>query len=301
MIFPKKNYASWKSNTDNLYELTNEDIQRIHEVLINMYKDLRIFCKRHSLHLMAGGGTALGAVRHQGFIPWDDDMDLNLTRTDYEKFKALFETELSENYELLAPGYSKGASCFLMRIYKKDTTILNMIDESSPYPCGIYIDITPIDYAPNNSIKRWIKGIIADFLRIVSYSVYWKQYYSKSLHQFMMNSEGKIYYQLRMLVGTFFSFKSAETWFSIFDHFIQGKKSNYITVAAGRKKYWGEAYKKEVYFPSREVKFEDTKIYLHHDANTYLKKMYGDYNKIPPIEKREKHLCLKLDFNKAER
>ena len=56
-----------------------------------------------------------------------------------------------------------------------------------------------------------------------------------------------------------------------------------------------------MYFPSREVKFEDTKIYLHHDANTYLKKMYGDYNKIPPIEKREKHLCLKLDFNKAER
>lgn len=72
-----------------------------------------------------------------------------------------------------------------------------------------------------------------------------------------------------------------------------------MTVAAGRKKYNGEVYTKEVYFPARLVKFEDTKIYLHHDYDTYLKGMYGNYMEIPPVEKREKHLCLELDFEKA--
>ena len=299
MVFPKKNYASWNSTAQNLYELTDADIEKMHEVLIKMYKDISAFCKKHSIHLIAGGGTALGAVRHKGFIPWDDDMDLDMIRSDYEKFKSLFEKELGTDYELLAPGYKKGANCFLMRVYKRGTTLLNMIDEASPYPSGIYIDITPIDYAPNNKALRFVKGIMADFLRIVSYSVYWKQYPSQSLKEFMLQSEGNIYYRFRMFIGKVCSFWPAEKWFAVFDKFIQGKKSRYVTVAAGRKKYSGEVYRKEVYFPARLVKFEDTKIYLHHDCDTYLKGMYGNYMEIPPVEKREKHLCLKLDFEKA--
>ncbi len=301
MIFPKKNYASWHSSAENLYELTEEDIRRMHEILLDMYKDLEAFCRKHSLHLIAGGGTALGAVRHKGFIPWDDDMDLDMTRSDYEKLKEVFEQELGQKYEMLAPGYKKGASCFLMRIYKKNTTILNMIDEASPYPAGIYIDITPIDYAPDNKLLWFIKGMAADFLRAVSYSVYWKQYRSESLKQFMMESEGKNYYRLRMTTGVLFSFKTAEEWFALFDRFIQGRKSGFVTVAAGRKKYRGETYQKDVYFPAGKTVFEDTEIYIHHNIDEYLKRMYGDYMKIPEAENREKHLCLKLDFNRAER
>ncbi len=301
MIFPKKNYASWHSSAGNLYELTEDDIQRMHGVLLGMYKDLKGFCERHSLHLMAGGGTALGVVRHKGFIPWDDDMDLDMTRTDYEVFKELFEEEMGEDYELRAPGYKKGACCFLMRVYKKNTTILNMIDEASPYPSGIYIDITPIDYAPDNKMLRYLKGAVADFLRAVSYSVYWRQYRSESLRQFMMGSEGRNYYRVRMAAGALFSFMDAESWFALFDQFIRGRKSRYVTVAAGRKKYRGETYRKDVYFPARQSLFEDTTVYIHHDADTYLKGMYGNYMKIPSVESRERHLCLKLDFDRAER
>lgn len=301
MIFPKKNYASWHSSADNLYELTEDDRKQMHEILLEMYKDLREFCESHSLHLIAGGGTALGAIRHKGFIPWDDDMDLDMMRRDYEKLKELFDQELGQKYEMLAPGYKKGASCFLMRIYKKGTTLLNMIDEAAPYPGGIYIDITPIDYAPDNKVLRYLKGAAADFLRAVSYSVYWRQYRSESLKLFMLRSEGKNYYRARIIMGTIFSFKSAEEWFAVFDRFIQGKKSGFVTVAAGRKKYLGETYRKDIYFPARQAEFEDTKIYIHHNVDNYLRRMYGDYMEIPSVEKREKHLCLKLDFNHAER
>lgn len=299
MLTLKRNYASLKSGASNLYELTDEDIEKLHGVLLEIYDDLYVYCEKYSIKLIAGGGTALGTARHKGFIPWDDDMDLNLTRADYEKFIKHFDDELGDKYDLLAPGYEKGSLCFLMRVLKKNTTLLNMIDEASPYPAGIYIDITPIDYAPNGKAAQKIKGMLADLLRFISYSVYWKQYRSKSLEEFMMHSEGKTYYRLRMLVGTVFFFRSAEKWFHTFDKFIRGEASNYVTVAAGRKKYCGEIYHKNVFFPLKHAPFEGRKIYVYNDIDTYLKGLYGDYMKIPAPENREKHLCRILDFEKG--
>ncbi len=301
MIMLKKNYASLKSGASNLYELTEDDIKKMHKILLEIYDDLWAYCEKHSLKLIAGGGTALGAIRHKGFIPWDDDMDLNLTRTDYQKFIEFFNRDLGDKYDLLAPGYDKGAACFLMRVLKKNTTFLNMIDEASPYPTGIYIDITPIDFAPKSKMAQNFKGKIADVLRFGSYSVYWKQYRSKSLKDFMIHSEGKSYYKLRIAIGTVLSFRTAEKWFATFDRFIRGKKSSYVTVAAGRKKYCGEIYEYTTFFPLKKVPFEDRQIYIYNDENTYLKGLYGDYMKIPDIKDREKHLCLQLDFNRARK
>ncbi|MCI9558063.1 LicD family protein [Candidatus Ventrimonas sp. KK005] len=299
MLTLKKNYASLKSSAGNLYELTDDDIKKMHEVLLEIYDDVYAYCEKHSLKLIAGGGTALGAVRHKGFIPWDDDMDLNLTRTDYEKFIQYFDNDLGDKYDLLAPGYKKGSICFLMRILKKNTVLLNMIDESSPYPTGIYIDITPIDYAPNGKIAQKIKGIGADVFRFISYSVYWRQYSSRSLEEFMTHSEGRTYYKLRMATGAVFSFRTSEQWFQTFDKFILGKESNYVTVAAGRKKYCGEIYHKDTFFPLKKIPFEGRQIYVYNKVGKYLKGLYGDYMKIPNPEDREKHLCLQLDFEKG--
>ena len=187
-----------------------------------------------------------------------------------------------------------------MRVLKKNTTLMNMIDENSPYSNGIYIDITPIDYAPDNKILRVIKGFLVDSLRFISYSVYWNQYRSKSLRDYLVNSEGKSYYKLRILTGKIFSFLSSEKWFEIFDKLCINKKTRFVTVAAGRKKYKGETYPVEVYYPPQESIFEGRKIYILNDCQTYLKRMYGDYMKIPPVENREKHLCLKLDFERGQ-
>ena len=93
MLTLKKNYASLESKADNLYELTEEDIKRMHEVLLEMYDDLFEVCEKNSIKMLASGGTALGTIRHQGFIPWDDDMDLHFSRSDYETFIKIFEKE----------------------------------------------------------------------------------------------------------------------------------------------------------------------------------------------------------------
>ena len=303
MIRLKRNYASLESSATNLYEMTDEDIAQMHRTLLEIYDDLFSVCEKYGIKMIAGGGTSLGAVRHKGFIPWDDDMDLNMPRDDYEKLISVFEKELSDRYDLLAPGYKAGANCFLMRIMKKGTTLLNMIDEASPYPSGIYIDITPIDYAPDGQLALRFKAVVADLLRLISYSVYWKQYKSASLRDFMLHSEGKNYYRMRMFIGTLFSFRTAEKWFASFDRFIRGKKSNHITVAAGREKYRGAYYPVEVFLPPKLVPFEDRQIYIVNQEHVYMSRLYGDYMKIPDKKDREKHLCLKLDFgtNGAEK
>lgn len=296
MLLLKKHYASLESSESLLYEITNEDIEQLHKILLKMYDDLYAYCQKHSLKLIASGGTALGAVRHKGFIPWDDDMDLNLIREDYQSFLIHFEEELGDKYDLLAPGYKKGANCFLMRVMRKNTTLKNMIDENSPYPTGIYCDLYPLDYAPDNRFLLSIKAIMADSLRFISYSVFWKKYRSPSLKQYMLNSEGKTYYRFRIVVGTIFSFSTPEKWFERYDKFIQGKESNHLTIAAGRKYYKGETQPTEVFLPVKQIPFEDRQIYMENDSDTYLKNLYGDYMKIPDEKDREKHLCLRLDF-----
>lgn len=287
-------YSTWGGNSDTQYILTDDDISNLHRVLLEMYKGINAVCKKYGICLIAAGGTALGAVRHHGFIPWDDDMDLFMFREDFNKLVDIFENELGNDFYLLFPGSKDGANCFLPRIVKKNTTLLGMIDESSPYPHGIYIDINIIEYAPENKASFYIKALGSDIRRMISYSVYWHQYKSKSLREFMLNSTGANYYRLRMAIGKIFSFRKAEKWFASFDKYVQSSKSNLFTVPSGSKRYRGELLSTDKVFPLKILQFENTEIYVFNDYDNYLKNLYGDYMTIPRVEDRGQHLCLKF-------
>lgn len=296
MTTSSQHYSAWGGDTRGLYTLTEEDEERLHSVLLDMYKDINSVCERHDIRLIAAGGTALGAIRHHGFIPWDDDMDLFMFREEFEKLSTFFPSELGDRYYLLAPGSKQGANCFLPRIIKKGTTLLGMIDESAPYPHGIYIDINILEYASENALLFKLKSLGANARRFISYSVYWNQYKSESLKAYMRESKGAKYYKLRMALGKFFSFRSAENWFASFDKYVQGKQSKVVTVPSGTKRYGGERLDIDVVNPLKKVPFEDTEIYVFNNYDWYLSNLYGDYMKIPKVKNREHHMCLKLSF-----
>ena len=272
MASKSQHYSAWGGDTKGLYTLTDEDVEKLHAVLLDMYKDINSVCEQHGIHLIAAGGTALGAIRHHGFIPWDDDMDLFMFREEFEKMETIFSSELGDRYYLLAPGSKQGANCFLPRIIKKGTTFLGMIDESAPYPHGIYIDINIIEYAPENALLFKCKSLGANARRFISYSVYWNQYKSESLKAYMSESKGAKYYKLRMALGKMCSFRSAERWFASFDKYVQGKKSAVVTVPSGTKKYGGERLDIDVVNPLKIVPFEDTEIYVFNNYDWYLSK-----------------------------
>lgn len=289
-------FSTEEDRSGVMYRLTDEDIQKLHITLIGMYKDVSTVCEKNGIHIIASGGTALGAIRHKGFIPWDDDMDIFMFREDFNRFVALFQEELGGKYYLLTPSSPEGANCFLPRIMKKGTTLLNMIDETAPYPHGIYLDINIIEYAPDSAVARRIKALGSDIRRFIAYSVYWQQYRSESLKKFMLNSSKAFYYRVRMLIGKLFSYRSAENWFAAFDKYGQGKPSKVFTVPTGRKKYAGECIPEEMVKPLKRVPFEDTEIYIFNNYDWYLKNLYGDYMTVPKVTDREHHLCLKISF-----
>ena len=101
-------------------EQLRNDIQ---SALLAMYLDVDRACNKHGISLYLCGGSAIGAVRHKGFIPWDDDMDTAMSRSDYEKFKQIFETELSYNYYLVAPDVGTGSRSRSPKVIKKEDCV----------------------------------------------------------------------------------------------------------------------------------------------------------------------------------
>ncbi|RDU22113.1 LicD family protein [Anaerosacchariphilus polymeriproducens] len=298
MFVSKKRLSQMSNATDELHMLSEEDLSKLHACLLECLKDIMEVCDKYSIKPMVGGGSAIGLVRHNGFIPWDDDLDMMISRKDYNKLLKIFNKELGDRYYLLAPGRKQGANCYLARIMRKGTTYVNMLSAGAKYPNCIYIDLTPIDYVPNNKIMRKCKGFISNVLKFASYSVFWYKNQNPYLANYMnSNEESKKYYKNRLFVGMCFSFLSAEKWFAIFDKFVQGKETKYMTIASGRMHYSGEMLHKDVFFPVKEGKFEGIKVYIPNDIDKYLSNLYGDYMEIPPEDKREKHLCVAFDCN----
>lgn len=275
-------------------ELQENELNQLHECLLSILKDFIYVCEKYNLHYTLGGGSVLGAVRHHGFIPWDDDLDINMPRKDYERFKNIFVNELSDEYELNVPNSSCGATTPFMKLLKKGTVYrqqFSYLKEEFPY---IWVDIFPFDFVPENKIKRLIKGHVAQILNYLFVGRYifehrnqttdahYRNYYKKKNKEWV--------YTVRMLLAKCCPFNSG-TLFNYFDRFVQLKKEmKLITCATGRKGYLGEISDARYFEHAEEGIFEDLKVKLPFLCTDYLTRLYGNYMEIPPVEKREHHV-----------
>ncbi|MBM6619094.1 LicD family protein [Bacillus suaedaesalsae] len=249
-----------------------KDIQRC---LLNMVKDFHIICNDNKLTYFIIGGTFLGAVRHQGFIPWDDDIDIGMPRDSYEKFLKLPDSKLPSYLTRLSAGYGNNKRDFLyIKLCNNNTTIIENINEKRIE--GIYIDIFPIDGAHNTKLASKIKYYRS---RFYTYGIW-------------LNASEK---NRRGIVK-----KVTQNYFSIFDNnklYNNGNKmlaktsydnSKYVGNFMGN---WGlkEIMKKEILGKPTLYKFEDTLLYGPQLGHEFLSTVYGNYLDIPPKEKQESH------------
>ena len=246
-----------------------------HRMLL-ILKEFDSFCRIHQLRYSLSEGTLLGAVRHKGFIPWDDDIDIVMPRSDYESFIKLWnDTYL---YELIMAGKSRLWPFPFIRIADKETVVCQNESDSSFYTGGLWIDVFPIDNCPDDS------ELFRQFSRRIS--IYNKLYRIKTRDKWIR--ELSIYRNLLWLIAKFMLLPIPG---EILRNKRDAEMRKYNCFNTSRAGFWAPISGRFRYFPSF---FNDYSLLLFEDAyyrvissyHEYLTLLYGDYLLLPPIEDR---------------
>lgn len=284
-----------KMNDDNMQHYKKYDpdeLKHLQQLELKILKQVISICETHGLKYYAYAGTALGAVRHGGFIPWDDDIDIVMFREDYEKLLKIMETELPDEYYVL--NHYKYVDCHftISRVCLKGTKF----EHPEPIPVsfneGICIDIFPIDNVPESSTKRKLYYYKCDIMR----HLFMNSVFKINNNKFNSLFHSIMHHILKRIPGQKFILNRYINCLTKYEK----EKTNYCTIHEVRFVYL--KFRKIGYFdkkdfePSKKVKFEDIEIYLQNDYDEQLTLFYGDYMTMPPKEERFNHSGYLIDF-----
>lgn len=280
-----------------LKELSPEESSALKSCILGIYKSVAALCEKNGLTYMLAGGSCLGAVRHKGFIPWDDDMDIMMPRVDYEKLISILSAGVMEDdYSFLYPDGRHDAPVSFLKIYRNDTLLIGLEGKDCPYPQKVFLDVFPLDGVPSRAFARKIKGVIANGLRLVSNMVSASRPLSEAQKAFYSERPEILKtIRLRRFLGKLFSVIPHRKWVYWFDRYVRNSDSSgLIGIPTGRKLYGGEIFPAEVYLPTTEGLFEGNSVPLPGGWDSYLKNLYRNYMELPPVEKRERHFIVDL-------
>lgn len=268
----------------------NENLRELQLVDLALFNKFSKFCEENNIKYFALGGTLLGAVRHKGFIPWDDDMDLGIPREDYEKLLLLCSKE-KVNFELHT--YKNDANYYRYFARVEDSSIKikrtdNRIEEIS----SAWIDIFPLDGMPNNFVLRKVWKYYLLYRR----ARYKLSCFDKAVN---VNKKGRPFIErvlvkvgriipTQKLLNTKKELMKLDKALKRFPY----SKSDYLVNAMGAYKF-NEMFHKKVYGDGRWYDFENTKIWGPEDYDTVCRQLYGDYM-LPPREEDRNHHCSQI-------
>jgi len=257
--------------------MMNYSIQDIHAELLSGAKIFHKFCEKHKLKYYIVGGTMLGAIRNKGFIPWDDDIDIAMPRDDYDRLLAISKEQIPDNFEIMN---HKTKSDFVFNFSKfvnKNTTLIENINDG--YIEGLYLDIFPLDGAGNTlaEAKKYIKKI-RRIIRLINYSLVKSK--DKNLVKRVIKSVIGLGARTLDIDKLFLSLETMKD-----TNWDQNTYGGNLFGIYGIK----ELMPKEYFGVPQLYQFEDTHLYGVARPHEFLTCIYGDYMKLPPIEKQQSH------------
>lgn len=276
----------------DLHAMTAEERERLQAHLRKMYKEIETVCDRHGLIVMLAYGSVIGALRHKGFIPWDDDIDLFMPREDYDKLINVFAHELPPNYKIFAPNSKNGPIYRFAKVIDTSTRFITPGADRSLETKGVFVDIFPLENAPiNRRDIRWQQFKSSTIMYIATSVVSYKCNNKKYKKIMCSTIPGAFNFCFRWIIGFLFSWATPEQWFNIFDCSVRhNTKTGYYNIpSAGPKQKYFLPMKKSLFEPVRKVPFDDIEAYIPHEAETLLELEYGDWHKIPSEQERWVH------------
>ncbi|WP_406536800.1 phosphorylcholine transferase LicD [Methanobrevibacter sp.] len=266
-----------------------DTLQHIKDVELLILKDFIDICDENALDYYLFFGTEIGAVRHQGFIPWDDDIDIMMFREDYEQFLKIMEEKSSEKYTVFDIRYDENYFFQFGRLSLNGTYWAEYWDNQVPFKLGIHLDLFILDKVPNNNFKRFLYMriclILCKLCSISSIKIEHPSNIVKWVTNFLHVIFNKIgltpkYFQKKML--------------KLFRKYENQDCKYHADLTMNEQPY----FKIEDLKPAKLVKFEDIYAKIPNNQEATLGQIFGDYMQLPPEEERVAHILNEIDFGK---
>ena len=270
-------------------QIDGKTLKSLQSVLLSMLKDFDKFCRENEIEYWLDSGSCLGAIRHCGFIPWDDDIDIGMLRSDYDRFLNCCKTKLCRPY-FLQVVETDSEMPFLYAKFRLDGSMyVEYSNRELKMHNGIYIDIFPYDVVPSdyNSFKRYMKK-----MERLSKIYIWK--HSTDISMPPANIGDKIKRGIRFIVHNCLKVLPNAVFLKKLrkaEQKYKGKGEDVLCV------YFGDrysSYSKKDLVPTIRKPFEDIYLPVPNNYELYLNKMYGNWKEYPPEEQRFGHKPWKL-------
>lgn len=268
--------------------MATADLDELKKIEFDMFLEFKNICEKYKFQYFLIGVTCLGAVRHLGFIPWDDDIDVGMPRVDYEKFLKVAQDELPEHIFVQTGKTDINYPMNYAKLRNSNTTFIESSAKNFKINHGVYIDVFPLDgykYSKMHSllIKGYSLRIAQEFYSNVNSKTSIIQTIKNSIIRLLFCRDYRKARDRKDSLMKKYNFEDMDMVF------------NYCG-AYGEK----EIMPKEYFGIGSKGVFEGVEVVLPEKYDMYLKKQYDDYMKLPPIEKRiGHHFCEVIDLHKS--
>lgn len=257
--------------SSNLKEYMERNRRAVQLKQLEILKAIDALCRQHHIDYWLDGGTILGAVRHGGFIPWDDDIDIAMRLEDLPRFVEAARTGLPAGLSVQTPDTDSEVRLPIFKVRDDDSYLVEAGDDfSRAYAKGLYVDIFPMIPYPSCS-RGFIKRVARGYCRANAILV--------SQH----------YYSLRSF-AEFFYFGAKRAWCKLqWNLACAFKKKDEYTSNTLNNNGYGIMHRTDSIFPVSRIKFEDAEFNAPANPEAYLTDLYRNYMELPPEDKRGGH------------
>lgn len=277
--------------------MNNDILRKVQLTLLTMAKEIKRVCGILEIRYFLDSGTLLGAVRHSGFIPWDDDLDIGMMRDEYERFLQEAPAVLDEKYFLQTWHSDKNYGLAFAKLRMKNTEYIEAGSAASEACNAIYIDIFPYDSFPDD-----IKGQRRQGLR---YDLYRRCIMMKCGYKPWMMSKNNgqkirkyIYYIPIRLLALFADKEKMKKMYEEMAVKFNKEKTQYMFPQDGASNYGKWVIPRLCFEEFTERIFEDDTFLCPQNSDAYLKAAYGDYMTLPPESERyNRHQIVRIKFS----